>query len=146
MSPTKLEQNLGKVGVGKMPTSKPCPCNATDEPPFLSLGSLLRSANVARLDHREGIGILNSILAWVGHIFRLRKSKSEYLHSMPDVCHLTKKAEPPPTRDVNRDSGTDSANGGWLWRLVRRNANNHAIWLSGSFLYARSLSAASNLT
>ena len=30
-------------------------------------------------------------------------------------CGLTKKAEPPPTRDVNRDSGT-SANGGW--RLV----------------------------
>ena len=36
------------------------------------------------------------------------------------VCGLTKKAEPPPTRDVNRDSGTDSANGGWLRRLVRR--------------------------
>ena len=34
-------------------------------------------------------------------------------------CGLTKKAEPPPTRDVNRDSGTDSANGGWLRRLVR---------------------------
>src|ERR1035437_7540080 len=34
-------------------------------------------------------------------------------------CRLTKKAEPPPTRDVNRDSGTDSANGGWLRRLVR---------------------------
>ena len=33
---------------------------------------------------------------------------------------LTKKAEPPPTRSVNRDSGTDSANGGWLRRLVRR--------------------------
>src|SRR5208282_2047610 len=33
---------------------------------------------------------------------------------------LTKKAEPPPTRDVNRDSGTASANGGWLRRLVRR--------------------------
>ena len=32
---------------------------------------------------------------------------------------LTKKAEPPPTRGVNRDSGTDSANGGWLRRLVR---------------------------
>jgi hypothetical protein len=44
---------------------------------------------------------------------------------------LTKKAEPPPTRDVNpvkvrgptglyaRDSGTDRANGGWLRRLVR---------------------------
>jgi hypothetical protein len=33
---------------------------------------------------------------------------------------LTKKAEPPPTRDVARDSGTDSANGGWLRRLVRQ--------------------------
>jgi hypothetical protein len=43
---------------------------------------------------------------------------------------LTKKAEPPPTCDVNRDSGTDSAirlrseatdgqDGGWLRRLVR---------------------------
>jgi len=32
---------------------------------------------------------------------------------------LTKKAEPPPTGDVNRDSGTDRANGGWLRRLVR---------------------------
>ena len=36
------------------------------------------------------------------------------------VSGLTKKAEPPPTRGVNRDSGTDSANGGWLQRLVRR--------------------------
>ena len=34
-------------------------------------------------------------------------------------CSLMKKAEPPPTRDVNRDSGTASANGGWLRRLVR---------------------------
>src|ERR1017187_6332151 len=33
---------------------------------------------------------------------------------------LTKKAEPPPTRGVNRDSGTASANGGWLRRLVRQ--------------------------
>jgi len=33
---------------------------------------------------------------------------------------LTKKAEPPPTNGVNRDSGTASANGGWLRRLVRR--------------------------
>ena len=32
---------------------------------------------------------------------------------------LTKKAEPPPTRGVNRDSGTEGANGGWLRRLVR---------------------------
>jgi len=30
------------------------------------------------------------------------------------------KAEPPPTRGVNRDSGTESANGGWLRRLVRQ--------------------------
>src|ERR1039458_9712187 len=30
------------------------------------------------------------------------------------------KAEPPPTRDVDRDSGTASANGGWLRRLVER--------------------------
>ena len=35
-------------------------------------------------------------------------------------CCLTKKAEPPPTRDVNRDSGTAMTNGGWLRRLVRR--------------------------
>jgi hypothetical protein len=34
------------------------------------------------------------------------------------VSRLTKKAEPPPTRDVNCDSGTASANGGWLRRLV----------------------------
>ena len=37
---------------------------------------------------------------------------------------LTKKAEPPPTRDVNRDSGTASANGGWLRRLVRPRRNH----------------------
>src|ERR1019366_7102724 len=36
-----------------------------------------------------------------------------------DSCGLTKKAEPPPTNGVNRDSGTASANGGWLRRLVR---------------------------
>jgi hypothetical protein len=39
---------------------------------------------------------------------------------------LTKKAEPPPTRGVNRDSGTASANGGWLRRLVR----HHGFLLS----------------
>jgi hypothetical protein len=45
-----------------------------------------------------------------------------------DVCsRLTKKAEPPPTRDVNRDSGTESANGGWLRRLVRRLAFHIAL-------------------
>jgi hypothetical protein len=34
-------------------------------------------------------------------------------------CRLTKKAEPPPTRSGDRDSGTDNAIGGWLQRLVR---------------------------
>jgi hypothetical protein len=37
------------------------------------------------------------------------------------------KAEPPPTRGVNRDSGTASANGGWLRRLVRRHDFLRAI-------------------
>src|ERR1017187_1889693 len=53
---------------------------------------------------------------------RLTKSSNEV--SIGFICNkreerLTKKAEPPPTRGVNRDSGTDSANGGWLRRLVR---------------------------
>jgi len=42
------------------------------------------------------------------------------------VC-LTWQAEPPSTRDVNRDSGTVSANGGWFRRLVRRTAACQAI-------------------
>src|ERR1035441_8648292 len=42
-------------------------------------------------------------------------------------CGLTKKAEPPPTRDVNRDSGTASANGGWLRRLVRPLVNHNSM-------------------
>ena len=41
------------------------------------------------------------------------------LRARVNIRCLTKKAEPPPTRDVNRDSGTASANGGWLRRLVR---------------------------
>ncbi len=43
------------------------------------------------------------------------------------ISRLTKKAEPPPTRDVNRDSGTDSANGGWLRRLVRPTVSHGLI-------------------
>src|ERR1035437_4451918 len=35
---------------------------------------------------------------------------------------LTLKAEPPPTDDVNREGGTESANGGWPRRLVRQGA------------------------
>ena len=45
---------------------------------------------------------------------------------------LTKKAEPPPTRGVNRDSGTASANGGWLRRLVRRSFLDHSITFGAS--------------
>ena len=39
------------------------------------------------------------------------------------------KAEPQPTNDVNRASGTDSDNGCWLRRLVRRHGwiANHLI-------------------
>src|SRR5271169_3610911 len=40
---------------------------------------------------------------------------------------LTKKAEPPPTRGVNRDSGTASANGGWLRRLVRLHRHTKSV-------------------
>src|ERR1035437_4471287 len=48
-------------------------------------------------------------------------------------CRLTKKAEPPPTGDVNRDSGTESANGGWLRRLVRRHKSSIARKLIDCF-------------
>src|ERR1039458_8506462 len=48
---------------------------------------------------------------------KCEKNDACYFHKV--YCRLTKKAEPPPTRDVNRDSGTASANGGWLRRLVR---------------------------
>ncbi len=49
----------------------------------------------------------------------------KFIH--PLACGLTKKAEPPPTRDVNRDSGTASANGGWLRRLVRRTISHQTL-------------------
>src|ERR1017187_6853149 len=54
---------------------------------------------------------------------------------------LTKKAEPPPTRDVNRDSGTASANGGWLRRIVSRQqtqkdeASHVSVWARSSCCY-----------
>ncbi len=48
------------------------------------------------------------------------------------VSRLTTKAEPPPTGDVNRDSGTDSANGGWLRRLVRPLVNHNSMLLAVS--------------
>jgi hypothetical protein len=71
-----------------------------------------------------------------GATARLKKSAnltvelylSSHYSALCEKCHdaqccLTKKAEPPPTGDVNRDSGTGSANGGWLRRLVRRLAH-----------------------
>ena len=51
--------------------------------------------------------------------FGAHKCVSIYIECELAASRLTKKAEPPPTRGVNRDSGTDSANGGWLRRLVR---------------------------
>jgi hypothetical protein len=65
---------------------------------------------------KDGIGCRRRV--------RLREGRrGDYKHQDKQASvhsGLTKKAEPPPTRDVNRDSGTDSANGGWLRRLVRR--------------------------
>ena len=45
-------------------------------------------------------------------------------------CGLTKKAEPPPTRDVRAPATsrpTESGNGGWLRRLVRRHGHKSLI-------------------
>ena len=52
--------------------------------------------------------------------FGAHKCVSIYIECELAASRLTKKAEPPPTRGVNRDSGTASTNGGWLRRLVRR--------------------------
>src|ERR1035438_9648431 len=48
---------------------------------------------------------------------------------------LKEKAEPPTTRDVNRDSGTESANGGWLRRLVRPRCCHHKSSLAESLCF-----------
>ena len=63
---------------------------------------------------------------------------SEMLHARR--C-LTKKAEPPPTRDVNRDSGTASANGGWLRRLVRRRHIQAGLIIAATALAHRMIPA-----
>jgi len=59
----------------------------------------------------------------INRLTALRALKMDVWHKNVR-SHLTKKAEPPPTRDANRDSGTESANGGWLRRLVRPLAHN----------------------
>jgi hypothetical protein len=61
------------------------------------------------------------------HIAANNKLKKSVDFIVTCECRLTKKAEPPPTRDVNRDSGTESANGGWLRRLVRPQ-NRHNLF------------------
>src|ERR1019366_1780511 len=55
------------------------------------------------------------------------------------ICRLTKKAEPPPTDDVNREGGTKAANGGWLRRLVRPHGHSFVFSLSGSYQYSNPL-------
>jgi len=60
-----------------------------------------------------------------------RLEQSRYVLSI-SVSRLTIKAEPPPTRDVNRDSGTDRANGGWLRRLVRQHHRNLASCMTNN--------------
>src|ERR1035441_1529454 len=72
-----------------------------------------------------------------------------FAHRTSTIC-LTKKAEPPPTRDVNRDSGTASANGGWLRRLVRPLVNVTESWreshqLSACLCWQAVLSPKANL-
>jgi hypothetical protein len=61
---------------------------------------------------------------WLTSLGRISKSNRNQNGADKDshkvtLSSLTKKAEPPPTNGVNRDSGTASANGGWLRRLVR---------------------------
>jgi hypothetical protein len=52
------------------------------------------------------------------HNEQLHKCQTTILMIMATThMRLTKKAEPPQARDVNRDSGTANANGGWLRRL-----------------------------
>ena len=46
------------------------------------------------------------------------------------------KAEPQPTNDVNRASGTDSANGCWLRRLVRRLGYLSLLFATPVFIHA----------
>jgi hypothetical protein len=44
-------------------------------------------------------------------------------------CGLTMKAEPRPTKDVNREGGTGAANGRWFRRLVRPQVKIAHYWI-----------------
>ena len=84
--------------------------------------ALARGAKPARAKPKQTIGdLLISICE-----LTLTPQRNTARQNPKTRCGLTKKAEPPPTRGVNRDSGTTSANGGWLRRLVRPHGHNHA--------------------
>ena len=58
--------------------------------------------------------LLSILLTFLDSCDQIRSYKKRGL-TMPNV-----ESWPPPTHGVNRDSGTDRANGGWLRRLVRQ--------------------------
>ena len=78
----------------------------------------LRSMSVSLLNH--ALDSLTELSIALGLRTLNQNVTADNINAHKRASCLTKKAEPPPTRDVNRDSGTDSANGGWLRRLVRR--------------------------
>ena len=106
-----------------------------------------RTSQTSRHVGQRGVGIGSGGIADCGSLARnlacrllsLKTNSANAIHQITSETNmmlnvvmwcerrLTKKAEPPPTRDVNRDSGTDSANGGWLRRLVRRLVYHHLI-------------------
>ena len=63
-------------------------------------------------------------------------------------CGLTWKAEPTPTRDVNRPAerdGTASANGGWLRGQVRPHGHiSNQVWRASTCWHCSHLPSASN--
>ena len=91
--------------------------NNSREKRLLADGSALaRGAKPARGKSCRTIGDLLIKI----RIFKCFRQPNQLYNKVSSVgSRLTKKAEPPPTSGVNRDSGTASANGGWLRRLVR---------------------------
>ena len=71
-------------------------------------------------DTRFGGRGFQPLRSWLISAAPSERNKGQILgEDAENFCHLTKIAEPPPPRDVNRDSGMASANGGRLRRLVR---------------------------
>ena len=100
-----------------------------------TIGNSHDGDNVAEKDSRKNrqpsLPSMHSLAASL--IARNHDICCEFVCHTRDRCGLTKKAEPPPTRGVNRDSGTASANGGWLRRLVRPHGHHGILCLPGSF-------------